>query len=125
MQQPARSSDSGGDPATKGKNAGGSGTRGSERSDLPGKGEQGEGRSRISAGEVSFRSWTAASPTGDRTMLQVALTAREDIQATSNSSRWALAARRSQTMPCRFCRRTWSWAPRAIASAGRETCSRN
>jgi hypothetical protein len=80
MQQAARSSDSGGSPATKGKNTGGAGTRGSERSDLPAKGEQGEGRSRISAGEVNFRSWTAASSAGDRTTLQVALTAQEDIQ---------------------------------------------
>lgn len=80
MQQPARSTDTGGDPVRKGKNAGGSGTRGSERSNLPGKGEHGEGRSRISAGEVSFRSWSAAPPVGGRTTLQVALTAQEDIQ---------------------------------------------
>src|SRR5207244_520459 len=67
VQQPARSSGADGDPTMKGKNAGGSGTRGSDRSDLPGKGEQGEGRSRISAGQVRFRSWSAPSPVRGRT----------------------------------------------------------
>jgi hypothetical protein len=80
VQQPARSSDTGGDLTTKGKNAGGSGTRDSGGSGLPGMGDKGEGRSRISGGEVRFRSWSAPSPVRGRTTLQVALTSQEDIQ---------------------------------------------
>lgn len=68
-----------GDPATRGKNAGGSSTRTSGGGDLPGNGEPGKGRTRISAGQVRFRSWSAPS-SGGRTTLRVALTAQGDVQ---------------------------------------------
>ena len=80
VQRPARSSNTGGDPATKGRNAGGAGKRGSGGGDLPGNGKPGKGRSRISADQVRFRSWSAPSPTQGRTTLQVALTAQDDFE---------------------------------------------
>jgi hypothetical protein len=80
VQRPARTTSTGGNPATKGKNATGSNKRNSGGGDLPGKGEQGEGRSRISVGQVHFRSWSAPSPVDGRTTLQVALTAQENVE---------------------------------------------
>jgi hypothetical protein len=81
VQRPARNvgGDSG-EPVKKGKDAGGSGSRGSGGHGLPGNGEPGKGRSRISAGQVNFRSWSALSPAQGRTTLQVALTAQDDVQ---------------------------------------------
>jgi hypothetical protein len=96
VQRPARNGGAGGDPVTKGRNADGSGKRGSgdgdtpesARGDLPragggdllGSGEPGQGRSRISAGQVRFRSWSAPSTVHGRTTLQVALTAAENLE---------------------------------------------
>lgn len=80
VQQPARSSSTGGELATKGKNVGGVGAPASDSGGLLGNGELGDGGSRISAGQVRFRSWAAPSPAHCRTTLQVALTAREDVE---------------------------------------------
>jgi hypothetical protein len=80
MQRPGRNTSTGGAPATKDKDAGGSDTRGSGGGSLPGNGEPGKGRSRISADQVRFRSWSTPSSTQGRTMLQVALTAQTDIE---------------------------------------------
>jgi hypothetical protein len=81
VQKSARNtSDLGGELATKGKNVGGSGKHGSSNGGLPGNGEPGEGRSRISAGQVRFRSWSTPSPGQDTTTLQIALTAQENLK---------------------------------------------
>jgi hypothetical protein len=80
VQRPARSNSREGEPATKGKNAGGSGARASAGGGLPGNGEPGKGGSRISAGQVRFRSWSAPSSIQGRTALKVALTAQEDVE---------------------------------------------
>jgi hypothetical protein len=81
VQKPARNmSDPGGENATKGKNAGGSAMRGSSNVGLPGNGEPGQGHSRISAGQVRFRSWSTPSPGQDTTTLQIALTAEENLK---------------------------------------------
>lgn len=77
----ARSTDQlDGEPLTKGKDASGSGKHTSAGGDLPGSGDLGKGRSRISAGEVTFRSWSAPSSISGRTTLQVALTSANDIE---------------------------------------------
>lgn len=81
VQKPARNTRGvGGEPVTKGKSAGGSGTRGSSNGGFPGNGEPREGHSRISAGQVRFRSWSTLSPGQDTTTLQIALTAPENIK---------------------------------------------
>lgn len=66
-----------GEQATeKGKDTGGTGTRGSKGGAMPGTGGQGEGTtSRIGAGDIRFRSWSDAA-SGD---LCIALTPSEDI----------------------------------------------
>lgn len=77
VQLPARNT--GGEPVDKGKDVGGPGKRGSGDPRMPGSGEPGEGRSRISAGQVGFRSWSAPSTVPGRAVLQVALTARQTV----------------------------------------------
>jgi hypothetical protein len=81
VQKSARNtSDPGDEKTTKGRNAGGSGTRRSSNTGLPGNGKPGEGGSRISAGQVRFRSWSTPSPGQDTTTLQIALTAQENLR---------------------------------------------
>jgi hypothetical protein len=80
VQRPARSTDEpDGKPVTKGKDASGSGKHESPGGDVPGKGQPEEGRSRISAGDVAFRSWSAPSTMPGRTTLQVTLTSGNDV----------------------------------------------
>jgi hypothetical protein len=80
VQQPARSSSAGRDSVTRGKDVGGSGKRGSGGGTMLASGEPGNGRSRISSGQVHFRSWAAPSPVRGQTTLQVALTSHESIE---------------------------------------------
>jgi hypothetical protein len=65
----------GNSPTDKGKDGGGSNKRKKKGGKMPGTGQQGEGTSRITTGDVRFRSWSDAS-TGH---LYLALTAHEDI----------------------------------------------
>lgn len=60
---------------SKGKNSGGGQTRKTKGGNMQGEGQQGEGSSRITAGDIRFRSWSSASGGS----LHLALTAREDI----------------------------------------------
>lgn len=80
VRNSARSTDQpDGEPVTRGKNASGPGKHSSAGGGMAGRGAQGDGRSRISAGDVTFRSWSAASRISGRTTLQVALSSANDI----------------------------------------------
>ncbi|WDF35076.1 hypothetical protein PTW37_16355 (plasmid) [Arthrobacter agilis] len=68
-------SDAGEKTTKKGKDRGGPGTRKSKGGGMPGSGQPGEGKSRINAGDVRFRSW---SDTG-ASDIYLALTPTEDI----------------------------------------------
>lgn len=65
---------SGDSPVTKGKDTGGEGTRSGGGTGLPGKGKEGDGKSRISGDAIRFRSWSA--PSGE---VFVALHSQADI----------------------------------------------
>jgi hypothetical protein len=56
-----KASGGGGEQIEKGKDKGGDGKRKTNKKGIPGKGERGKGGSRISADDLSFRSWQASA----------------------------------------------------------------
>lgn len=72
-------SGSGDQPIDKGADRGGDKKRKGGGTGLGGEGDAGDGESRITAGDVRFRSWASSGATSDETLLVVSLTARSDI----------------------------------------------
>lgn len=70
----------GDDDVTKGRDTGGPGKRRSGKKGLPGKGKDGDGGSRIGAGDVTFRSWSQGINGDGGQRIALALTAHGDIE---------------------------------------------
>jgi hypothetical protein len=64
--------------AERGKHRGGSKKRQLKETGLPGTGADGDGRSRINGGDLSFRSWSAQSDHRDSSVMALAITANLD-----------------------------------------------
>lgn len=77
VQRAAKST--GGRSTTEGTGSGGTRQGKPGQPGNTGSGEAGNGRARISAGQVLFRSWSAPSAIAGRTTLQVALTSQETV----------------------------------------------
>lgn len=70
----------GDDDIEKGADRGGAGKRRGDSVGLPGEGGEGEGRSRIGVGDITFRSWSAENGASQGSVIVLALTPASDVR---------------------------------------------
>ncbi len=71
-----RAVNAGDQDSTKGKDRGGRRERKGDEAGLPGKGGEGDGKSRIQAGQLAFRSWSKVGSAGEHSRVTISVTSK-------------------------------------------------